>query len=90
MNLYVVFLLACIICNQPKYFLNHWHSPSAKRAEKLVKIPSRVARIYVSISDRQDSYGFLTCLTIGPIPMCDSWMQARHVKIQRRKSQTKD
>ena len=27
---------------------------------------------------------------IGPIPMCDSWTQARHVKIHRRKSKTKD
>ena len=34
-------------------------------AQKLVLISYRVARIYVSVSDRRVSYGFLTCLTIG-------------------------
>ena len=38
--------------------------------QKLVLISSRVARIYVIVSDRRVSYGLLTRLMIGPILTC--------------------
>ena len=39
-------------------------------AQKLVLISCRVARTYVSVSDRRVSYGFLTSRTIGLIFTC--------------------
>ena len=43
-------------CSWPMHHLNHLYSPSANKCTKACLISSRVARIYVSISDGRFSY----------------------------------
>ena len=68
-HIFVVFPAPSLRCSRPTH-PSKLSNYLRITAQKLVLISCRVARTYVSVSDRRVSYGFLMRLTIGLILKC--------------------